>query len=579
MKKNFNGFIATLLMLMLACMPLMGAMAYTQGSYTASAPGLGGDVTVEVTFDNDQITSVEVKDHSETPGISDPAIEQIPAGIVTNQSLAIDVISGATITSQAILTAVADCVTQAGGDVEALQQAVEIEAEDADLTADIVVVGGGIAGLSAAIEAADQGASVILLEKMGNTGGASAVSGGECLAAGTQMQADEGIEDTWETLADYWVEKGEGKINENMVRTIAQRGPENIIWMEENGVEFMDTLQTPTAMPWQNPRRTHKAANGAGSGFTDPLRASAENKGVTVLTSTPATGLIVEDGKVIGVQGTTATGGKLTVKATSVILATGGYENNPELSKEYSPSLNGVGSALGDAHMGDGLIWARDLGSPIIAGDSAIALSINYFTNINGDYDPYGVFMYVDGSGQRFMNEANYWFNRSRMMLDLPGLMFYTVLDQKAVDQGAALEKGVEAGAVFKADTLEELAAQMGCDAAVLTATVEKYNAACQTGVDEDFGKDKEKLIAVDTAPFYAAVNTFNANSGSFGGPQVDETCKVLDGEGNPIAGLYAAGEVANGEIFYREYPCSGSAIQSYMTMGRIAGLDAAGQK
>ncbi len=576
MRQKFAGLLCLILVAMMACSASAMAAAYTAGTYAASAPGIGGDVKVEVTFSDGAIESVVVTEHSETPGVSDPAIEQIPAAIVEHQSLGVDAVSGATITSGAILTAVADAVTQAGGDPEALKTAVEVTAEDASLEADVVVVGGGIAGLSAAIEAADAGASVILLEKKAATGGASALSGGECLAAGTQMQADEGIEDSWEALADYWVEKGEGKINEKMVRAIAEMAPANILWMKDNGVAFMDTLQTPTAMPWQNPKRTHKAANGGGTGFTEPLTASAEAKGVTILVNSPATGLIVEDGAVTGVTGTTATGGALSVKAGRVILATGGYENNAELMAEYSPSLGGLGSQMGDAHAGDGLLWARELGSPIVAGDSGIVLSLDYYSKVTQEFDPYGIYLYVNADGERFMDESSYWFRRSRLMLDQPGVMYYTIADAKAVEAGAALEAGIEAGAVVKADTIEGLAEQMGCEAAVLKATIDAYNEACAKGVDEAFGKAADKLTPVDAAPFYAVANKFNANSGSFGGPKIDETCKVLDASGSAIPGLYAAGEVANGEIFYREYPCSGSAIQSYMAMGRIAGRDAA---
>ncbi len=571
----------TFILLLAAALVLLaavgaGAQSYTAGAYQAKAQGMGGDVSVEVVFDADHIQSVNVTAHNETPGIADPAIAQIPVSIVERQSLGVDAVAGASITSGAILSAVEDCVTQAGGDAEALKTAVEIEKEDADLTCDVVVVGGGVAGLSAAIEARDNGASVVLVEKMAATGGASALSGGECLAAGTEMQAKEGIEDSAQALADYWVMKGEGKINEEMVRSIAMMAPENIEWMQKNGVQFMDTMQTPTSMPWQNPRRTHKAANGAGTGFTEPLTESAKQKGVNILLSSPATGLIVEEGAVVGIEGTTATGGKLTVRAKNVILATGGYENNLALMEAYSPSIGNLPSHVGEAHAGDGLIWARELGSPIIAGDSGIVLTINYALITSADYDPYGIYMYVNANGERFMNEANYWFNRSRLLLDMPGRMYYVLADQKALASGARFEDAVAGGGGYKADTIEELAALTGINAQTLAGSVNQYNESCAAKEDALFGKDAEKLIALDTPPYYALPTTFNSNSGSFGGPQVDDGCRVVGAQGEIIPGLYAAGEVANGEIFYREYPCSGSAIQSYMAMGRIAGREAA---
>jgi fumarate reductase flavoprotein subunit len=397
------------------------------------------------------------------------------------------------------------------------------------------------------------------------------------MAAETDMQKADGIADRWQDLADYWILKGEGRINEPMVRSIAENSARTVTWFQANGVEFMEHLQTPTSEPWANPRRTHKAGNGAGTGFTVPLTASAEKKGVTVLVNTPVTGLLVENGVVVGVQGKTATGGSLTVRAKKVILATGGYENNPELAQQYSPLIT-VTSPVGEAHNGDGLLWARELGSPIIAGNGGIVLAINYFLiGASGDYDPYGLYLYVDPSGKRFMNEAAYWFGRSRKVLDFPGQHYYAVLDSKALANGIGIEAGVEAGGAFKADTLDALADQMGVDAAVLKATVDRYNQAAAAKQDAEFGKDPAKLTAIDQAPFYATICTFNSNSGSFGGPQINNDCQVLGANGQPIPGLYAVGEVANGEIFYREYPVSGSAIQSYSSMGRIAGAHAAG--
>jgi fumarate reductase flavoprotein subunit len=441
--------------------------------------------------------------------------------------------------------------------------------------ADILVIGGGIAGLSAAIEAADRDASVVLLEKMPSTGGASAVSGGEMIGAGTDQQKADGISDRWEALADFWVTLGEGHVNEGMLRSIAEKAPANINWMLANGVKLMDHMETPTAEPWANPKRTHKAANGAGTGFTDPLAASAESKGVTILTGHPAQSLIVEGGAVKGAKGVNSAGKAFTVNAKKVILATGGYDSNKELMKEYSPLITTYG-ALGEAHNGDGLVWARELGSPIIAGGGGIVLAINFFLfDSSGALDPYGAYLYVDASGKRFMDESLYWFRRSRTLLDMTPQFYYAILDSKAAS-GLNLDAGIQAGAVFKADTIAELAAKTGMNPAVLQPTVAKYNSAAAAKKDSDFGKAPAKLAAISQGPFYAALTGFDSNSGSFGGPKINDNCQVLGSDGSPIPGLYAAGEVANGEIFYKNYPISGSALQIYSSMGRIAAAHAA---
>jgi len=463
-----------------------------------------------------------------------------------------------------------------GAVVSCAQSQVQKGPKGGEYSTDIVVVGSGVAGLAAAIEAADNGAKVILLEKNEKTGGASSFSGGEAIAAGTDMQKADGIDDRWENLADYWITKGEGRINEAMVRGIASNAPATINWMKTNGVAFMEHLQTPTSQPWANPKRTHKTANGAGTGFTEPLTATAQKKGVTVWTATPATGLITEGGAVTGVTAITSSGQALTIKAKQVILATGGYDSNDELMKQYSPLIVARGY-LGDAHNGDGLLWARSLGSPIIAGGGGVVLTINYnLMAPNSDIDPYGIYLYVDINGNRFMNEAEYWFSRSRKVLDLPERAYYAVLDSKALASGIGIEQGVENNTAVKADTLDELAAKMGCDASLLKATVAKYNQAAAAGRDDEFGKAAEKLTAIDRAPFYATRCEFNSNSGSFGGPQINDNCQVLGADGKPIAGLYAAGEVANGSFYYQEYPASGSSNSLSITFGLEAGRNAA---
>ena len=178
-EKNMKKIALALLVCLLLVMTSAMALAYTEGTYTAQAQGNNGPVTVSVTFSADAITEVAVTEHAETPGLSDRPIEEIPAAIVAHQSLGVDTISGATNTSNAILTAVADCVAQAGGDAEALK-AVEVEAapvEDIEATYDVVVVGGGGAGLTAAITAAQQGAEVILIEKAGSLGGNTLIAG------------------------------------------------------------------------------------------------------------------------------------------------------------------------------------------------------------------------------------------------------------------------------------------------------------------------------------------------------------------------------------------------------------------
>ncbi len=379
---------------------------YKPGTYEASAKGMGGDVTVKVVVSGDAIESVTVTGHNETAGISDPAIEKIPARIVEAQGLKIDAVSGATVTSNAILTAAADALAQAGADVEVLKEiglAKEVK-EDEKLEADVVVVGGGLAGLSASVSAAESGADVILVEKMASLGGASITCGGELLAAGTDMQKEQGIQDSSQALAEYWIGKGEGHVDEEMLRTIADASPETLHWLKDRGVEFGGVTFSYN-YPSQEPLRNHKTADEKGTGFILPMTEAAEKAGVEILLETPAVELIQEDGRVKGVICENE-GRKVEIAAKSVILATGGFANNQELVEEYCPAFGTYGTFLGEAHQGDGLIMARDAGANIIAGGGAIVNPMDM--GATGLQDPGGVFLNVTPEGKRFANEAAY---------------------------------------------------------------------------------------------------------------------------------------------------------------------------
>lgn len=597
MKRMLSALLCAALLLTSVGALAEGA-AYTAGTYEAAGKGMGGDVNVAVTFTQDAIAEIVVGEHNETAGICESAIERVPAQIVEHQSLQVDAVAGATITSDAILQAVAACVELAGGDVEALKnkEIVKEQLADETLDTDVVVVGAGIAGLSAAIEAAQAGARVVLVEKMAATGGASITCGGEILAAGTQLQKAQGIEDSAAALGDLWIQKGEGQVNEEILRYVADHNAETIDWLVENGVEFMG-VTTPTSYPWQNPMRCHKTASGSGAGFILPLTDKAVTLGVDLRLETPAKALIDEGGVIKGVVCENA-GRTVTVNAKSVVLATGGYGNNIDLVSEYAlPEVPKYGVRVGEANQGDGLIMARDAGAQIVSGGGAIALAIEMGPTMF--FEPYGQFLYVDRDGERFMNEAEYWFVRTRKLYERGGY-YYLLADGKNENPGWA--DAVAQGTAVLVDSIEALAEAIGVDAAKLTATVETYNAACAAGVDEQFGKpatnmgmyltqtatdenpgvikqemqEMQLLTALDTAPYYAVKVSLNSLSGTFGGPKVNLNGQVIATTGDVIPGLYAAGEVASGELFYKEYPCSGSAIQLYCSLGRLAGTAAA---
>ena len=540
---------------------------YKAGTYTGEAEGHNGKVKVEVEVDAEKILSVKIVENEETEGVADPAIEKIPNEIVEGQTLAVDTVAGATVTSSAILLAVEEALKEAGADIDALKanKADEKEGQKITKDVDLVVVGAGIAGLAATLEAANNGANVILLEKMPAAGGSTIRSGGKILGANTKLQKEKGIEDTPEQFAEYLMEVGENKVDKDFIELIANNSAENLDWLVENGVELEQDVEPLHSSI--KPDRGHWTANGSGAGFTQPLEAKIKEKGIEILYETPATSLIEKDGKIVGVMAENADGDEITVNAKAVILATGGFSRNEEMMEEYFPSAGNTTTNVGEGNTGDGILMGKDAGAELIMNDAGINMALNSPTYYGYGEEAKGLF--VTPSGERFMDESIFHFSRTRLMMDEDIDNIWYVFDENTFNDRVA--GALEAGTAVEAESIEELAEKMDTDPAKLKATIEKYNEMSKAGEDTEFGKDSQFMVPVEEGKFYAAHMTMS-NSGTHGGLKIDIDGKVIGTDGDVIPGLYAAGEVASGQILYKEYPGSGTAIISFLTFGRQAG-------
>jgi fumarate reductase flavoprotein subunit len=521
---------------------------------------------VEVTFSADAIESVTVTDHAETDGIGTNAVDQIPGAIVKSQSLGVDVVAGATVTSDAILAAVADCAAQAGGDVEALKNvAVEekIPTEEQTITADLVIIGGGGAGMTAAIRAAELGLDVTLVEKMSFMGGAISISGGNQVVMGSQMQKDLGVtDDSVESMVEDFMANGANLNVPELITLYAENVGETSDWLQEEGVTY--DLEGGLHQLAEYSHDRELAYTGSGAGAAEAMRGLVAESGAKVLLNTRASELLTdENGAVTGVIAADDTT-TYTINAGAVLLATGGYGYNKDLLTEEMQSALYYGPV---SSTGDGVIMATAEG---IDADTRLMEYGKRYPNgievsegiakstINGNIPAWKMSaILVNAEGERVVNEKAS--NRTILETELQqtGSELYLVMDQETFDVWSEkvgydvtdyLEANGTTTPVFAhGETIEEAAAAAGIDGEALAATVERYNGFVENGEDEDFGRSAEYMtMPIGDGPYYI-IEQKPRFATTMGGLVINTDLQVMNKSGEVIEGLYAAGEVVGG--------------------------------
>ena len=555
--------------LCLALMLLISSTAALAETGTAAAKGFGGDVTVTLTAKNGLLADIVITGDAETPSIGGAAMTTLAETMLKKNTVAVDAIAGATITSNAVLAAAADALAQTGVELAAVAQEAAGEVET-ELTCDVLVLGGGGAGIAAAMAADEAGKSVILLEKLAVMGGNTALSGG-VFTRGAIEGDPEGTM-TADELYDFYMEATQGLANEVVIRTYVDRAADTLAWAHAMGSGVKGTQRYLT-----NPETIMAVqAVGSGSGLMDPMIEGVLASGVDVRMQTSGTELIYEDGKVVGAKAVNADGVELTIHAGAVILATGGFPSSPELLAKYSSlGAERAYSLCSPGTVGDGLVMAEAIGADVKFGPNWDNIGSN--SQLTGAYIvgfPQIYSMLINDKGVRFIAE-----DQQRPQIYQTMLFeiadgangFYFLFDKNTI--GPGVEAFIEQGECFTANTLEELADLIGVPKDALIATAAAYNA--NTGKDDpEFGKQGKYMAGLAEAPFYAA-KTWPTRTSTIGGLVTDEKAQVLDAAGNVIPGLYAAGEVANYSFFYNIYATCGSAVGHAITYGRIAGENA----
>lgn len=602
----------SLAMLMTLLFVLLGttawAQSYTAGVYTAQANGNNGPVTVEVEVSDAEILSVKVTEHAETAGLSDTPIERIPAKIVEGQTLAVDTVSGATNTSNAILKAAEDALAQAGADIEALkavQEKDETEGETAERHVQALVIGAGGSGLAAAITLQEQGIETLVVDKMANAGGATALTGALINGGCSKQQAERGVTDDVQTMFMDAMVYGSFQNDARMTWLMVNNTGDSVDWLHDTvGVEFEEAIN-------HFPEHTNDRAfypKGKQPGYlTGTMEQHYLSNGGELLLETRAQHLLTEDGRVIGASCSTADG-TLNIYADVTLLATGGYGASVALRPADQMGTLFYGAS---ASTGDGIIMAEEVGAmthymqylksypqgiekPLdggnitadgttFRGNAYISPLASQAVTLNDGA------IYVNVEGERCMNENMDFVSIKKVTQKQTDMTVYLVMDQKGYDNWMGMME-VSAGLtpeivapwldaddgkpVFrKGATVEEAAAKAGIDAEKLSATVAHFNEMVASGKDDDFGRAEMSVGLDSDGPIYIVEQRLRMAT-SLGGLKTSTSFEVYDENEQAIDGLYACGEVIGGVHGDESMPSN--CVAWAVTSGRLAAKAAA---
>lgn len=602
----------SLAMLMTLLFVLLGttawAQSYTAGVYTAQANGNNGPVTVEVEVSDAEILSVKVTEHAETAGLSDTPIERIPAKIVEGQTLAVDTVSGATNTSNAILKAAEDALAQAGADIEALkavQEKDETAGETAERHVQALVIGAGGSGLAAAITLQEQGIETLVVDKMANAGGATALTGALINGGCSKQQAERGVTDDVQTMFMDAMVYGSFQNDARMTWLMVNNTGDSVDWLHDTvGVEFEEAIN-------HFPEHTNDRAfypKGKQPGYlTGTMEQHYLSNGGELLLETRAQHLLTEDGRVIGASCSTADG-TLNIYADVTLLATGGYGASVALrpADQMGTLFYGASSSTGD-----GIIMAEEVGAmthymqylksypqgiekPLdggnitadgttFRGNAYISPLASQAVTLNDGA------IYVNVEGERCMNENMDFVSIKKVTQKQTDMTVYLVMDQKGYDNWMGMME-VSAGLtpeivapwldaddgkpVFrKGATVEEAAAKAGIDAEKLSATVAHFNEMVASGKDDDFGRAEMSVGLDSDGPIYIVEQRLRMAT-SLGGLKTSTSFEVYDENEQVIDGLYACGEVIGGVHGDESMPSN--CVAWAVTSGRLAAKAAA---
>ena len=565
-----------------------GSNGAGSGSSAGIGSGMGkhGQFDVEVMVTDGNLDRITVLNSRETPGMGDVAMEELTQLIVDNQTLNVDTVSGATLSSMAFIGAVSDALDQAGqksSDWRKRDKATPAQTE-LPASADVVVVGGGGAGFAAAITAANAGKSVVLLEKMGVFGGDTALSGGEMAAPGNWIQVQEGIADSPDALAKDMLEGGDNAGDPALVQIIAEGALDSSQWLTfEGGISWKHDLMQ---FGGHNTKRSIIPITHSGSEMTTKLtKRAGEIDTLTLAKNSPAVELVKSGDAITGVKvKNTVTGEESTIACKAVVLASGGFGSNIDMRVKYNPAMDdSILSTDSVGATGDGITMGEAAGANLI--------DMQYIQTYPTCDTQTGALLYVGNmrlenraicinkEGDRFVEEMERRDVISNAIKEQTDGIGYMIFNQDGLDHtdiatvnAAEMDGLFGRGQLAKGETIAEACEPFGIDAAELQKTVEKWNGYCKDGADPDFNY-RAALNPIEGGPYYILAYKPSVHY-TMGGLHINTDAQVLDSDAAPIPGLFAAGEQAGHKMgTNRLGSCS---ITDVFVFGRVAGANAA---
>lgn len=547
---------------------------FIPGTYTETGTGFGGEITVTTTVSENKIEDVQITGDHETENIGTFAVQMLGERILAAQSPNVDALTGATVTSNAILGAFKKTLTAAGADMSAFAAAEDkgkALKKYEELTTDIVIIGAGGAGMTAAINATQAGKDVILVEMMPYAGGNTTKATGGMNAAETHYQKEQGIEDSVEQFVEDTMKGGHDINDRDLVTIMAENSAAGIDWLDSIGAPLPKISFSGGATN----QRIHAPEDGSGVGayLVTALLKKMDELGIKVMYNTKATDLLSLEGTVNGVMAE-SDDTYYTIHSKAVILATGGFGNNQEMIVRYRDDLEGTVTTSAPGIMGDGIVMAQAVGADLVDIDQ-IQLhptveqktSMLITESVRGD----GAIL-VNQEGKRFTDELLTRDKVSAAELAQPGSYAYIIFDQKLREGLKATEKYISTGITVQGDTIEDLAAKIEVDPATLAATLESWNKCVADRNDAEFGRTTGMDNDLSTPPYYA-IKIAPGIHHTMGGVHIDTGAHVIDLNGNVIPGLFAAGEVVGG--VHGGNRLGGNAVADIVVFGRISSASA----